>query len=92
MEKTIDESNKVTPEKIFETCWAQTTTAVLLTSVDLEVYTHIKNGHSKAVEIAKAAQASLRGMEILLNNLVAALPFGCTQPQQAAGYSDKNKP
>ncbi len=46
-------------------------TGVLVTSVDLEVYTHINNGHSTAVEIAKAAHASPRGMEILLNSLVA---------------------
>ncbi len=71
MEKTIDERNEVTPEKIFETYFAQIQTAVLVTGAELEVYTHIKNGHSTAVEIAKAAQASPRGMEILLNSLVA---------------------
>ncbi len=71
MEKTIDERNEMTPEKIFETYWAHMSTGVLVTSVDLEVYTHIKNGHSTAVEIAKAVQASQRGMEILLNSLVA---------------------
>jgi hypothetical protein len=71
MEKTIDERNEVTPEKIFGTSFAHISTDVLVTSVDLEVYTHIKNGHSTAVEIAKAAQASPRGMEILLNSLVA---------------------
>ena len=71
MKKTIDERNKVTPEKIFETYSAFMSTGVLVSSVDLEVYTHIKNGHSTAIEIAKAAQASPRGMEILLNSLVA---------------------
>lgn len=71
MEKTIDEKNGVTPEKIFETYFAHMRTGVLVTSVDLELYTHIKNGHSTAVEIAKAAKASPRGMEILLNSLVA---------------------
>ncbi len=69
--KTIDESNEVTPEKIFETYIAQARTAVLVTSIDLDVYNHIRNGHSTAEEIAKAAQASPRGVEILLNCLVA---------------------
>lgn len=71
MEKTIDERNKITPEKIFETYSAFMSTGVLVSSVDLEVYTHIKNGHNTVVEIAKAAQTSPRGMEILLNSLVA---------------------
>lgn len=70
MEKNI-EKNDVTPEKIFGTYSAQIQTAVLVSSTEFEVYTHIKNGHSTAVEIAKAAQASIRGMEILLNSLVA---------------------
>ncbi len=71
MKKPIDERNEVTPEKIFQTFFAHISTDVLVTGVDLEVYTHIKNGHSTAVEIAKAAQTSPRGMEILLNSLVA---------------------
>ncbi len=71
MEKTIYEMNEATPEKIFETYLAQIQTAVLVTGAELEVYTHIRNGHSTAEEIAKAAQASPRGMEILLNSLVA---------------------
>lgn len=71
MEKTIGKKNEITPEKIFETCSAQIQTAVLVSSAEFEVYTHIKNGHNTAVEIAKAAQASPRGMEILLNSLVA---------------------
>lgn len=70
-EKTINESNEVTPEKIFETYIAQARTAVLVTGAEPEVYTHIRNGRSTAVEIAKAAQASPQGVEILLNGLVA---------------------
>ncbi len=50
MEKTIDEKNEVTPEKIFQTYSAHMGTRVL---------------------VAKAALASPRGMEILLNGLVA---------------------
>ena len=71
MKKTIDDKKEVTPEKIFQTYSAHMTTAVLVSGVDLEVYTHIKNGYNTAVEIAMAAQASPRGMEILLNGLVA---------------------
>ena len=37
MEKTIDERNEVTPEKIFGTYFAHMNTAVLVTSIDLEV-------------------------------------------------------
>lgn len=70
----MDKRNEVTPEKISQTVFAHMSTSVLITSVDLEVYTHIKNGHITAAEIAKTAQASPRGMEILLNSL-AALNF-----------------
>ena len=71
MEKTIDEWKDVTPKKIFKTYFAHMSTALLVMGVDLEEYTYIKNGHRTAVEIAKAAQASPQGMEILLNGLVA---------------------
>jgi len=75
MKKTINEKtntdNEPTPEKIFETTFAFAPTRVLVTGIDLEVFTHIANGCHTSEAIAKAAQASPRGMEILLNSLVA---------------------
>lgn len=69
MEKNI--GNEVTPERIVQTIFGHIGTGVLVTSVQLEIYTHIKNGCSTVAEIAQAAQANPRGMEILLNSLVA---------------------
>src|SRR5262249_49142677 len=42
----------------------------LIAGIDLEVFTHIANGSRTAVEVAKAAKASKRGMEHLLDALV----------------------
>jgi ubiquinone/menaquinone biosynthesis C-methylase UbiE len=69
MTKTKDE--ELNPEKIFQTCFAFAPSRILLTGVDLEVFTHIANGHNTSKEIAKRANADRRGMEILLNSLTA---------------------
>lgn len=74
MKKTNNNGEEPNPEKIFETTFAFTTTRMLLTAVDLEVFTHIFNGNHTVGDIAKAASASERGMEILLNGL-ASLDF-----------------
>lgn len=73
MRKT-DTNNEPNPEKIMETSFAYAATRVLVSGVDLEVFTHIANGNHTAADIAKAADASQRGIEILLNSL-AALNF-----------------
>lgn len=54
-----------------ETSFAYAATRVLVSGVDLEVFTHIANGNHTAADIAKAAKASQRGIEILLNGLTA---------------------
>lgn len=79
MQKTESEKTNIvnvepTPEKIFETTFAFAPTRVLVTGIDLEVFTRIADGYHTAANIAKAAQASPRGMEMLLNSL-AALNF-----------------
>lgn len=69
MTKTKDE--EINPGKIFETCFAFAPSRILLTGVELEVFTHIYKGHKTSKEIANAANADQRGMEILLNSLVS---------------------
>jgi hypothetical protein len=58
-------------EKIMETSFAHAATRVLVAGVDLEVFTHIANGNHTAADIAKAADASQRGIEILINSLAS---------------------
>lgn len=72
MIKTKDE--ELNPGKIFETCFAFAPSRVLVAGVDLEVFTHIANGHNTSKEIANAASTDPRGMRILLNSL-ASLNF-----------------
>lgn len=69
MIKTNSNDEEPTPEKIFETFFAFASTRVLVTGIDLEVFTHIANGCHTSAEIAKTASSSERGMEILLNSL-----------------------
>jgi SAM-dependent methyltransferase len=71
MKKTNENKRDISPEKIFETCFAFAPSRVLVAGVDLEVFTHIANGNRTAEEIAKAAHTDTRGIEILLNSLVA---------------------
>ncbi len=68
------DTNEPNPEKIMETAFAYAATRVLVSGVDLEVFTHIANGNHTSEDIAKAANASHRGIVILLNSL-AALKF-----------------
>ncbi len=69
MQKTGKNEQEPTPEKIFEISFSFAPNRVLVAGVDLEVFTHIANGRHTAGEIAQAASASLRGMEMLLNSL-----------------------
>ncbi len=73
MEETkMEEINEdISPEKIFATCFAFAPSRILVTGVDLDVFTHITNGHNTARDIANVANANARGMEILLNGLTA---------------------
>ena len=72
--KKTSHNDEPNPEKIFQTFFAFTTTRVLVTGIDLEVFTHISNGKNNALEIAETTSTTPRGMEILLNSL-ASLDF-----------------
>ena len=65
----IEKNEELNPGKIFETVFGFQQSRVLLSGIDLEVFTHIAKGHSTAEDIAKVANADRRGMEILLNSL-----------------------
>jgi len=71
MKKTNNDGEEPNPGKIFETAFAFTTTRVLIAAIDLELFTHIASGNNTVAEIAKAASASERGTEILLNGLTS---------------------
>ncbi len=57
--------------KITEDLWAARTTPVLATATELDVFTHVARGKTSAAQIARAAGAKRRGMERLLDALVA---------------------
>jgi ubiquinone/menaquinone biosynthesis C-methylase UbiE len=61
----------VTPQRIIQDLWAARETQVLVAGVELDVFTHIEGGKRTAKEISLAANASERGIEHLLNALVA---------------------
>lgn len=65
------EQNKVSPERILSDLWRAKAVQALVAGVELGVFTHIANGKKTAKEIAKAAKASARGTEVLLDALVA---------------------
>lgn len=51
-------------------------TQILRAAVDLDLFTHIDNGHETAAELAKAAGATERGVRILANALVGLEVLG----------------
>jgi len=65
------ENEELSPGKIFETCFAFAPSRILLAGVELEVFTHVADGHNTSKNIAKSANADPRSMEILLNSLTA---------------------
>lgn len=62
---------QVTPERIMNDLWRAKGVQALVAGVELRIFTHIANGAKTAKDIAKAARASLRGTEMLLDALVA---------------------
>src|ERR1044072_758356 len=62
---------QVTPDKILRDLWAARNTMVLVSGIDLAIFTHIANGNHTANEIAAAAQTDTRVTEQLLDALVA---------------------
>lgn len=63
--------SKVTPQQIMDLLWSARSAMALVTGIDLEVFTHIANGKRTASDVAKAASADERGMQYLLDALVA---------------------
>jgi 3-hydroxy-5-methyl-1-naphthoate 3-O-methyltransferase len=61
----------VTPQQIIQDLWAARETQVLVAGVELDIFTHLEEGKRTAKEIARAANASERGIERLLDALVA---------------------
>ena len=68
---TKADSAEIPRMKITEDLWAARTTQILATATELDVFTHIARGKTSAVGIARAAGAKRRGMERLLDALVA---------------------
>ena len=68
---TKADSAEIPRMKITEDLWAARTTQILATATELDVFTHIARGKTSAVQIARAAGAKRRGMERLLDALVA---------------------
>jgi ubiquinone/menaquinone biosynthesis C-methylase UbiE len=70
MAQEINPSN-LSPQQITEDLWAAWRTQALVAGIELAVFTHISEGNRTAKEIAKAARASLKGVERLLDALAA---------------------
>lgn len=68
---SVSPKEKITPQRISELCFAFAPTRVLVTAVDLEVFTQIHRGAHSLHEIAEGSEASRRGMEMLLNSLTS---------------------
>jgi ubiquinone/menaquinone biosynthesis C-methylase UbiE len=66
-----NEVSNVTPQQITEDLWAFWRSQIIIAGIELEVFTHIASGKRTSEEIARAAKASKRGMERLLDALVA---------------------
>ena len=60
----------ITPMKVMGDLWAARVSMTLAAAIDLDVFTIIAGGKRTAVDIAKAAQASQRHMQRLLEALV----------------------
>lgn len=58
------------PDRITEDLWASWRTQVLVTSIELDLFTHLATGRRTPKAIARSARASEEGVERLLNALV----------------------
>ncbi len=67
---TAEAQRNATPLRIMEDLWASWRTQALVAGIELGVFTHIAEGSRTPKDIARAAQASERGIERLLNALV----------------------
>ena len=61
----------ITPMKIVNDLWAARVSLTLAAAVDLDIFTLITQGNKTAADITKALGAPKRGVERLLDSLVA---------------------
>jgi len=61
----------ITPMKIVNDLWAARVSLALAAAVDLDIFTLIAQGNKTAADIAKALRAPKRGVERLVDSLVA---------------------
>ncbi len=60
-----------TPQSIIDAFFSFTRTQILLSAVELDLFTRIDEGHHTVEQLARATHASRRGLGMLLNVLVA---------------------
>ena len=65
-----EQQARVTPQKIMDDLWAARNAMVIVSGVDLEVFTHIGNSKNTLEQLVDATKADKRGLEMLLNALV----------------------
>src|ERR1044071_4835946 len=61
---------EVTPQRIIDDLWAARNAQALLAGTELDLFTHIAAAKPTVKETARAAKASVRGVERLLDALV----------------------
>ena len=59
------------PLKTFEAIWAYTRTRILMSAIELDLFTRIARGHTTLERLSKACRASRRGLRALLDALTA---------------------
>lgn len=67
----MDDSLPKERKRLVDLLWGFAECRVLITAVELEVFTHIARGHNTAPAIARQSASSERGVRILLNALVS---------------------
>jgi SAM-dependent methyltransferase len=87
----------MTPMRIFESLRAYQQTAALRAAIELDIFTAIAEGATKAAEIAKRCRASERGVRILCDTIVtdglltkSGDQYGCAP--DAAMFLDRRSP
>jgi len=63
--------HELSPGKIILDTFAFARTRILITAIDLEIFTHISKGKKTLPELAQATKTQERALEILLNTLCA---------------------
>lgn len=67
----MDDSQPNERKRLVDLLWGFAECRVLITAVELEVFTHLAKGHNTAQAIARQSASSERGVRILLNALVS---------------------